>query len=195
MQGGPAGAKALLWVDLVTRQLTSTDLTRNIQSPRLSPDGREIAYWMIDASGSANIWMQSLDGGSPRRVTDDPEAMSYPWWSPDGQWLAVAIKRGKNTHVGVVSKNGGPVEQITNAEGLSSPESWSPDGDEIAFVGQRDGVWNVWSVSRGGRVTRQLTHFTAPSDRVVYPSWSPDGHRIAFTREIRRGSVWTVQVQ
>jgi Tol biopolymer transport system component len=40
-----------------------------------------------------------------------------------------------------------------------------------------------------------MTHFTAPSDYVLYPSWSPDGHRIAFERGIRRGSVWTVQIQ
>jgi hypothetical protein len=50
-------------------------------------------------------------------------------------------------------------------------------------------------VSRRTRATRPLTHFTAPSDYVSYPSWSAGGRRIAFAREIRRGSVWTVQVQ
>jgi Tol biopolymer transport system component/DNA-binding winged helix-turn-helix (wHTH) protein len=187
-------ARTFFWVDLATRQLTPTNLVKNAQSPRLSPDGREIAYWTIEANGSANIWTQALDGASPRRVTADTEAISYPWWSPDGQWLSAGIKRGKVTHVGVVSKNGGAVEQITNATGLSAPESWSPDGEQIAFAGQRDGVWNVWTVSRRTRVTRQLTHFTTPSDYVVYPSWSPDGHRIAFAREINRGTVWTVQM-
>ena len=190
-----SGVRTLLWLDLTTRQLTPTNLARNMQSPRLSPDGREIAYWTIEASGSANVWTQAVDGGSPRRVTADAEAMMYPWWSPDGQWLAVGIKRGKVTHVGVVSKRGGAVEQITNATGLSAPESWSPDGEQIAFVGKRDGVWNVWAVSRRTRVSRQLTHFTAPSDIVAYPSWSPDGRRIAFARDIRRGSIWTVRVQ
>jgi Tol biopolymer transport system component len=190
-----SGARPLLWVDLGTRQLTPTDLAQNTQSPRLSPDGREIAYWMIEPNGSANIWAQALNGGNPRRVTADAEAISYPFWSRDGQWLAVTIKRGKDQHVGVVSKEGGAVEQITNATGLSSPGSWSPDGDQIAFLCQRDGVWNVCVVSRRTRVSRQLTRFTGPSDYVAHASWSPDGHQIAFTREIRRGSVWTVQVQ
>lgn len=189
-----SSARTFFWIDLTTRQRTPTDLVTNAQSPRLSPDGHEIAYWTIEANGTANIWTQALTGGSPRRVTADAEAMSYPWWSPDGQWLAVGIKRGKLTHVGVVSKTGGAVEQITDAAGLSAPESWSPDGEQIAFAGQRDGVWNVWTVSRHTRVSRQLTHFTAPSDYAIYPSWSPDGHRIAFAREINRGSVWTVQV-
>ena len=189
-----SNARTPFWVDLATRRLTPTGLPTNMQSPRLSPDGREVAYWTIEANGAANIWTQAVNGERPRRVTADAEAIFYPWWSPDGQWLAVGIKRGNVTHVGVVSKNGGPVEQITNATGLSAPESWSPDGEEIAFAGQRDGVWNVWTVSRRTRVTRQLTHFTAPSDYVIYPSWSPDGHRINFAREIRRGNIWTVQV-
>ena len=189
-----SGTRSLWWVDLATRRLTPTDLARNVESPRLSPNGREIAYWTIESNGSGNIWTQALDGGSRHRVTADAEAISYPWWSPDGQWLAVTMKRGKFTQVGVVSKDGGAVEQITNAAGLSAPESWSPDGGQIAFAGQRDGVWNVWTVTRRTRVSRQLTHFTAPSDYVIYPSWSPDGRRLAFSREIRRGSLWTVQV-
>jgi len=195
VQRHTSGARTLWWVDLATRHLIPTDLAKNMESPRLSPDGREVAYWMIEANGSTNIWTQALEGGNPRRVTADAESMSYPWWSPDGQWLAVGIKRGKVMHVGVVSKNGGPVEQITNATGLSRPQSWSPDGDQIAFAGQRDGVWNVWAVSRRTRVSRQLTQFTAASDSLGYPSWSPDGRRIAFAREIRRGSVWSVQLQ
>jgi Tol biopolymer transport system component/DNA-binding winged helix-turn-helix (wHTH) protein len=190
-----AGTRRLWWVDLATRQPTATPLAENMESPRLSPNGREVAYWMLEPNGSANIWTQAVDGGKARRVTADAEAITYPWWSPDGQWLAVTMKRGKFTQVGVVSKNGGVVEQITDAPGFSAPASWSPGGDEIAFAGQRDGVWNVWTVSRRTRATRPLTHFTAPSDYVSYPSWSAGGRRIAFAREIRRGGVWTVQVQ
>jgi len=128
-------------------------------------------------------------------VTADPEAITYPWWSPNGEWLAVTIKRGNVTHVGVVSKNGGTLEQLTNDTGFSSAGSWSPDGEQIAFSGQRDGVWNVWAVSRRTRIARQLTSFTAPSDYVSYPSWSPDGEHITFSREIRKGSIWTAQIR
>jgi Tol biopolymer transport system component len=193
-RGGP---QSLWWIDVATRRLTPVPIAfaRSDRNPRLSPDGREIAYWKIEANGSTNTFIQAIDGGEPRRVTADKESMNYPAWSPDGQWLVVTIKRGKDTHLGVVSKNGGPVEQITNEKGLSSAHSWSPDGDQITYVGLRGVVWNVWAVSRRTRVSRQLTHFTAPSDIVSYPSWSPDNHHIAFERGIRRGTVWTVQVE
>ena len=77
--------------------------------------------------------------------------MSYPAWSPDGRWLAVEIKRGDQTHVGVVSRDGGAAEQLTFEDGQSWPHSWSPDGERIAFAAERGGVWNVWAVSRRTR--------------------------------------------
>jgi hypothetical protein len=97
--------------------------------PQQRPMATRSPYWKIEANGSTNVWTQSLAVGSPRRVTADAESINYPAWSPDGQWLAVGIKRGKVTHVGVVSKNDGPVEQITHETGLSGAHSWSPPPD------------------------------------------------------------------
>jgi TolB protein len=195
VQKNVAGMKSMWWVDLATRHLTLTPLEPNMQSPRLSPDGRDIAYWALEPNGAANVWTQSVEGGTPGRVTADDEAMSYPWWSPDGQWLAVTMKRGSVTHVGVVSRHGGPVEQLTHATEFSAPQTWSPDGEEIAFVGRRGGVWNLWTISRRTHVTRQLTHFTAPRDSIGYPSWSSDGRHMTFARDIRTGSVWAAPLR
>jgi Tol biopolymer transport system component len=71
VQRATSGVRTMWWVDLATRHLTPTDLAKNMQSPRLSPDGRDIAYWTIEVNGSANIWTQALDGGGPRRATAD----------------------------------------------------------------------------------------------------------------------------
>ena len=66
-------------------------------SQRLSPDGREIAFHVIDEGGVINVWTQPLDGGPRKQVTFDAEAMSYPMWSPDGRSIVVEIKRGDDT--------------------------------------------------------------------------------------------------
>ena len=51
-----------------------------------SPDGRRIAYaWNRD--GNFDIWVQSIDGGDPTRVTSSPVDERQPAWSPDGQRL------------------------------------------------------------------------------------------------------------
>jgi serine/threonine protein kinase/Tol biopolymer transport system component len=52
-----------------------------------APDIRSLAY--VDASGT-NVWIQPIDGGSPRQVTNftDRTIRNFAW-SPDGKQLAV----------------------------------------------------------------------------------------------------------
>ena len=178
-------------VDPRTRRVTPTGISAaDINNPRPSPDGQEVAFHVIEPDGKMNVWLQPLEGGPRRRVTADAEAISYPAWSPDGRWLAVEMKRGDQTHVGVVAREGGRVEQLTSEAGQSWPHTWSPDGERIAFAAERDGVWNVFTVSRRTRAVRQITRFTSPSGYVRYPAWSRDGKRIVFERSIRQASVW-----
>ena len=183
------------WVDPASRRATPTAVSgSDIRSPRASPDSQSIAFHAIDASGAMNVWTQRLDGGPRRRVTDDREAISYPVWSPDGQWLALEVKRGERTQIGVVSSAGGAIELLTADTGQNWPHSWSPDGERIVYAAERDAVWNIWEVSRRTRATRQLTHFTSSSGYVRYPAWSPSGSRIVFERETYTATIWTVRL-
>jgi len=183
------------WVDPASRRATRTEVSgSDIRSPRLSPDSQSIAFHAIDANGAMNVWTQRLDGGPRRRVTDDREAISYPVWSPDGQSLALEVKRGERTQIGVVSSAGGPIELLTAATGQSWPHSWSPDGERILYAAERDAVWNIWEVSRRTRAARQLTHFSSSSGYVRYPAWSPSGSRIVFERETYKATIWTVRL-
>jgi Tol biopolymer transport system component len=166
-----------------------------MKAPRVSPDGRSIAYWTIEPGGAMNVWTEALDGSAPRRrVTSEKEGANYPSWSPDGKWLAIEVKRGERTHIGVVAKDGGNIELLTNSPEQSWPHSWSPDGERIVYAGLREGVWNVFEVARKTKVSRQLTHFTSASGYVRYPTWSPKGNRIVFEREIQSSGIWTVKL-
>ena len=189
------GGSGVWWVDPVSRRATPTAASGDdIRSPRLSPDSQSIAFHAIEASGAINVWTQRLDGGPRLRVTDDREAISYPVWSPDGQWLALEVKRGERTQIGVVPAGGGAIELLTAASGQSWPHSWSPDGERILYAAERDAVWNIWEVSRRTHAARQLTHFTSSSGYVRYPAWSPRGSRIVFERETHTATVWTVRL-
>jgi Tol biopolymer transport system component len=92
------------WIDLATRQLSRIAVKAGgaDNQPSLSQDGRRLAYHLVAPDGTVNVWVQSLDGGAPRQVTFDAEAISYPRWSPDGRWLATNVKRGQETQVVLV---------------------------------------------------------------------------------------------
>jgi Tol biopolymer transport system component/DNA-binding winged helix-turn-helix (wHTH) protein len=195
LRGGGAPSAGVWWVDPASRRATPTSVSGgDIRSPRLAPDSQSIAFHAIDATGAMNVWTQRLDGGPRRRVTNDREAISYPVWSPDGHWLALEVKRGERTQIGVVPSAGGAIELLTADAGQSWPHSWSPDGERILYAAEREAVWNIWEVSRRTRAERQLTHFTSSSGYVRYPTWSPRGSRIVFERETHTATIWTVQL-
>ncbi|MGE5347155.1 MAG: TolB family protein, partial [Acidithiobacillales bacterium] len=55
-------------------------LTRNAASdtaPRFSPDGKTLAF-LSARGGSTQVWVMSLEGGEPRKVTDVPGGVEEP---------------------------------------------------------------------------------------------------------------------
>ncbi|HEY0284155.1 MAG TPA: winged helix-turn-helix domain-containing protein [Vicinamibacterales bacterium] len=195
MTSGPDIPEKFVWLDVATRTRTPVPLAADgMLSPSLSPDGRELAFHVIDEGGVLNVWRQALDGSPRTQVTFDKEAMSYPVWAPDGNSIAVEVKRGDHTFIGVVPRDGGPVELIVTDRGQNWPHGWSPDGEHIVFAGARNGVWNIYTVSRKTEEIRQLTDFTEIQGYVRYPSWSLTRDAIVFERAEQRGSLWTIKL-
>lgn len=63
---------------------------------RWVPGGWGLAY-LDSPGGVSNIWVQPLDGGPPRQISDfKAERIDSFDWSPDGRWLAVV--RGAETN-------------------------------------------------------------------------------------------------
>jgi len=55
--------------------------------PRVSPDGRQLAFTRKDAEGKAQLMLMLLDGGEARKLTSLPLGVFDPCWLPDGSGI------------------------------------------------------------------------------------------------------------
>jgi dipeptidyl aminopeptidase/acylaminoacyl peptidase len=118
----------------------------SVGAPRLSPDGRRVAYvvnW-IDREENAYrsaIWVAPLDGSeAPRRFTSGERSDHSPRWSPDGRWLAFVSNRDgedeKKAHgeLYVMAADGGEPRRLTDGKESVDAVAWSPDSSRLAFA-------------------------------------------------------------
>ncbi len=114
--------------------------------PAISPDGKQVAFaWDGGAGDNYDIYVQSIDGGTPLPLTKNAAADHAPAWSPDGQRIAfVRVLEGKR-EIFVLPALGGPERRLFEAApelsawmwwGGSHGLSWTPDGKHLVFGDQ-----------------------------------------------------------
>jgi dipeptidyl aminopeptidase/acylaminoacyl peptidase len=114
----------------------------DVEEPRISPDGRWIAYTVTTQDlkadeSSSRIWMVPAAGGAPIPLSAEGESSSSPRWSPDGKSLGFLSERNEGkTQVWTLFREGGEAVQRTDtAQGVTAFE-WSPDSKRILLVMQ-----------------------------------------------------------
>ncbi|MFN7918950.1 MAG: hypothetical protein U0Q16_02570 [Bryobacteraceae bacterium] len=139
------GGSDEIWVkesgDAAARQLTSAR-GPTTGSPRWSPDGRHIAF--DSRSGRfAQIFVISIEGGTPTAVTRESSNCVVPSFSRDGRWIYFASDRSGDWDVWRIT-----------ADGSGEPVRMTRDGGFAAFESY-DGKWLYYSRrSKGGGIWR-----------------------------------------
>ena len=138
------------------KPMTPEDLikVKAVGDPQVSPDGKWVVFSVTSQDAETNksktkLYIVSLSGGKPRRITSGSGSDHSPRWSPDGKKLAFVSTRGDDgSQLWVLPfKKGGEAKKITKVPtGVSSP-MWRPDGKRLAFVSRvfpqcRDEVCN-----------------------------------------------------
>jgi Tol biopolymer transport system component len=104
-----------------------------------SPDGTSIVYSGIapgEPVSVADLWVVSLDGSDPRRLTQTPDLEERdPTWSPDGSTIAFVSDDG----IREMPSGGGESQVVVPWSPLSEGRvparpAWSPDGAYLTFV-------------------------------------------------------------
>ena len=115
----------------------------SISSPKISPDGSEIAFikskpdWKTDKD-KQEINLVNINSGSIRSITYHRKEISGVSWSPDGKSLAFISEDSstKKSQIYIMPMNGGDPVMITKSKTGVVEYTWSPDGEKIAFVAQ-----------------------------------------------------------
>ena len=144
-------------------------------SPRWSPDGTRLAFTRrAESKKSPQLYVMSMTGGEPARLTDLEKGASSPAWSPDGS--RIAFTSGTNPAIDGDKKRkkprNDPARVITRAE-----FRWNNEG----FV-DLEHIDHIWVIGAEGGEARQLT--TGDYKEGV-PAWSPDGRHILFHSDRR----------
>jgi tricorn protease len=180
--------------------------------PRVSPDGRWIAYTEASKAGT-DIWVIPAEGGAARRLTYHPTTEGgtggrhgpdnmVVTWTPDSQYVVYLTKRNQwNSWIQEMYKapvaGGAPSPMpIDSAVGLAT---FAPDGHTIAYnrIFQNFRTWKRYNGGLAQQVftydfnTRQLTQITDWSGTNTSPMWW--GRRIYFLSDRdshRRANLW-----
>jgi tricorn protease len=180
--------------------------------PRVSPDGKWIAYTEASKAGT-DIWVIPASGGSARRLTYHPTTEAgtggrhgpdnmVVTWTPDSQYVVYLTKKdawnGWIQNMYKVPVAGGlPIAMpIDSAVGLAT---FGPDGHTITYnrIFQNFRTWKRYNGGLAQQVftydfdSRQLTQITNWSGTNTSPMWY--GRKIYYLSDQdanRRANIW-----
>jgi tricorn protease len=180
-----------------TLRLTSTPAVES--NPHFSPDGRWIAF-NSNRSGNQAVYIVSVEGGSPKRLTWHPSSSMVRGWTADGKRILYATSRDNSPagfdRLWTVAAEGGPSTMLTSQWATNG--SFSPDGKQIVI--DRVSRWDVeWRNYKGGQNTplvilnlADLSEKLLPYESTIdiQPLWLGDTIYFLSDRD-RTSNIWS----
>jgi Tol biopolymer transport system component len=124
------------------------------------PDGKRLIFAGFEEGKASRMYMQDVDGGTPRAVTPEGVAVRSNTLSPDGKWVVAPVKK---VLTAFPTGDGNP-QPVKGAAAEDTPIRWSGDG-RVLFVRQGRLPVRIFAldVTTGQRT---LVHEISPRDVV-----------------------------
>ncbi len=107
-----------------------------VGAPAVSPSGDLIVYAvrhtdMAADKGRYDLWLSTIDGAAPRRLTTHEANDTSPAWSSDGRYILFLSSRGETTQVWRLPVGGGEAQPVTDLPLDVGTFRVSPTGDRL----------------------------------------------------------------
>ena len=167
-------------------------------TPKISPDGTEVAVAVATSPATRDIWIYDLVQRQPRPLTFDKLHNWTPVWSPndykDGRKLIFSSNPKAQFGIYVKSADGTGVEQaLLEDDAADYVDSWC--GNYIAYArGEQKTtpVWDIWVLplfDEGKPFSFLQTSFNKEQ-----PTFSPDCKWMAYAADQTGSGNWEVYV-
>ncbi|HET7224785.1 MAG TPA: S41 family peptidase [Candidatus Eisenbacteria bacterium] len=181
----------------VAERLTSHEGVE--QFPKLSPDGRTVAF-TAEYDGNVDAYTMPVEGGEPTRLTWHPSPDQVAAWYPDGKSILIRSSRASSiqrfTRFFRIPATGG-FEQMLPLP-TAGYASFSPDGRLLAFVSPAydNRTWkrykggnapDIWVYDFTKNVSQKITDWDGADE---WPMWH--GHTIYYCSDQggRTANIW-----
>jgi TolB protein len=94
-------------------------------SPRVSPDGKTLAY-ISRRGGQFQLYVMDLTNSQELRLSEDASDAEAPSFSPNGRYIMYATKSGGRGTLAVVSTDGSVKHQLSTQLGEIREPTWGP---------------------------------------------------------------------
>jgi dipeptidyl aminopeptidase/acylaminoacyl peptidase len=123
-----------------------------------SPDGQEVAFTSnideVEATSTNNeLFVASVSGGAPKKITANPGSDSAPLYSPDGRWIAYRAQfeggyESDRFRLMLYDRKSGQTRNLTESfDRWVGSFAWAPDSSRIYFTAEDQGEAPLYAVA------------------------------------------------